>query len=54
MFRSFWIIFRELIGSSLKSLNLKVFKNCMFMVWCIFIYEDHVSNQRETTFYALY
>ena len=26
----------------------------MFMVLCIFIYEDHINNQRDATFYALY
>jgi len=28
--------------------------NFMFMGPCIFIYEDHINNQREATFYALY
>ena len=26
----------------------------MFMEPCIFIYEDHINNQRDATFYALY
>ena len=26
----------------------------MFMGPCIFIYEDHINNQRDANFYALY